>query len=230
MCQGPDVSIRDVESRQLPARTDDMFRQAVTPTLRTVDTDLELLARLRAGDEEAFVTLVARYQQPMLRFARAYVPSRAIAEEAVQDTWMGVVKGIENFEGRSSFKTWLYRILMNRARSAGAREYRHTTSEPHYAVDPIRFDENGQWADPVERWSEDTEDRLDAATWGPILQSGLEDLPARQRQVVILRDRDGLSGDEVCSLLGLSTGNQRILLHRGRTRLREILESQIVKA
>ena len=207
-----------------------MFRQAGTSTLRTVDTDLELLARLRAGDEEAFVTLVARYQQPMLRFARAYVPSRAIAEEAVQDTWMGVVKGIEKFEGRSSFKTWLYRILINRARSAGAREHRHTTSEPHHAVDPIRFDANGQWADPVERWNQDAEDRLDAAAWGPILQSGLEDLPPRQRQVVALRDIDGLSGDEVCDLLGLSAGNQRILLHRGRTRLREILESQIVKA
>jgi RNA polymerase sigma-70 factor (ECF subfamily) len=142
---------------------------------------------------------------------------------------MGVVKGIERFEGRSTFKTWLYQILLNRARSAGVREHRHTTSEPHHAVDPIRFDANGQWADPVEPWNEDAEDRLDAATWRPILQSGLADLPARQRQVVVLRDVDGLSGDEVCGLLGLSTGNQRILLHRGRTRLREILESQIVK-
>lgn len=233
MCQEPDLSVRDEEAHLLPAELDAMFRQAGTPTLRAVDTDLELLTRLRAGDEEAFVTLVARYQQPMLRFARAYVPSRAIAEEAVQDTWMGVVKGIEHFEGRSTFKTWLYRILINRARSAGSREHRHTTSEihePHHAVDPIRFDANGQWADPVDPWNDDTEDRLDAATWGPILQSGLEDLPARQRQVVILRDRDGLSGDEVCDLLGLSTGNQRILLHRGRSRLREILESQIVKA
>jgi RNA polymerase sigma-70 factor, ECF subfamily len=195
-----------------------------------VDTDRELLARLRSGDEDAFVLLVARYQQPMLRFARAYVPSRAVAEEAVQDTWMGVVKGIETFEGRSSFKTWLYRILINRARTAGTREHRHTTSEPQHAVDPVRFDSSGQWADPLERWSEDAEDRLDAATWGPILQSGLEDLPARQRQVVVLRDIDGLSGDEVCDLLGLSAGNQRILLHRGRTRLREILETQRVKA
>ncbi len=207
-----------------------MFRQGRTPTLRAVDSDLELLARLRAGDEAAFVTLVARYQQPMVRFARAYVPNRAVAEEAVQDTWMGVVKGLETFEGRSSFKTWLYRILINRSRSAGTREHRHTTSEPHHAVDPIRFDGNGQWADPVEPWNEDPEDRLDAATWGPILQSGLEDLPARQRQVVMLRDIDCLSADEVCDLLGLSAGNQRILLHRGRTRLREILESQIAKA
>jgi len=195
-----------------------------------VDTDLELLTKLRDGDEEAFVILVARYQQPMLRLARTYVPSRAVAEEAVQDTWMGVVKGIERFEGRAAFKTWLFRILINRARSAGTREQRHAAIEPHHAVDPIRFDINGQWADPVDRWAEDSEDRLEAATWGPALQSGLEDLPARQRQVVVLRDMEGLSGDEVCELLDISAGNQRILLHRGRTRLREILETQIAKA
>lgn len=174
--------------------------------------------------------LVARYQQPMLRLARAYVPSRAVAEEAVQDTWMGVVKGIERFEGRAAFKTWLFRILINRARSAGTREQRHATNEPHHAVDPIRFDTNGQWADPVERWTEDSEDRLEAATWAPALQSGLEDLPPRQRRVVVLRDMEGLSSDEVCDLLDISAGNQRILLHRGRTRLREILEAQIAKA
>ncbi len=195
-----------------------------------MDTDLELLARLRDGDEEAFVTLVARYQQPMLRVARAYVPSRAIAEEAVQDTWMGVVKGIERFEGRAAFKTWLFRILINRARSAGVREQRHTTNEPYHAVDPIRFDDSGQWADPVEPWTEDSESRLDAAAWRPALQSGLEDLPPRQRQVVVLRDMEGLSGDEVCELLEISAGNQRILLHRGRARLREILEIHRAKA
>jgi RNA polymerase sigma-70 factor, ECF subfamily len=194
-----------------------------------VDTDLELLTRLRNGDEEAFVMLVARYQQPMLRLARAYVPSRAVAEEAVQDTWMGVVKGLERFEGRSTFKTWLFRILINRARSAGSLEQRHATLEPHHAVDPIRFDTNGQWADPVERWAE-TGDRLEAATWVPVLQSGLEDLPPRQRQVVVLRDMEGLSSDEVCDLLDIAAGNQQILLHRGRTRLREILEAQIAKA
>jgi RNA polymerase sigma-70 factor (ECF subfamily) len=195
-----------------------------------VDTDLELLARLREGDEEAFVTLVTRYQHPMLRLARSYVPSRAVAEEAVQDTWMGVVKGIERFEGRSTFKTWLFRILVNRARTAGSREQRHAPLEPQRAVDPIRFDTNGQWADPVDRWAEDSENHLEAAAWGPVLQSGLEDLPARQRQVVVLRDVEGLSSDEVCAVLEISAGNQRILLHRGRTRLREILEAQIAKA
>ena len=199
-------------------------------TIRIVDSDLELLARLREGDEQAFVVLVARYQQPMLRLARTYVPSRAVAEEAVQDTWMGVVKGIERFEGRAAFKTWLFRILINRARSAGVREQRHAASEPHSAVDPTRFDLDGQWAEPVERWGEDSEDRLQAATWAPALKSGLDDLPPRQRQVVVLRDVEGLSGDEVCDLLDISPGNQRILLHRGRTRLREILEAQLAKA
>ena len=176
------------------------------------------------------MTLVARYQQPMLRVARAYVPSRAIAEEAVQDTWMGVVKGIERFEGRAAFKTWLFRILINRARSAGVREQRHAPTEPYHAVDPIRFNDTGQWADPVEPWTEDSESRLDAAAWRPALQSGLEDLPPRQRQVVVLRDMEGLSGDEVCDLLEISAGNQRILLHRGRARLREILEIHRAKA
>ena len=199
-------------------------------TMRRVDTDTELLARLRDGDEGAFVTLVTRYQQPMLRLARTYVPSRAVAEEAVQDTWMGVVKGIERFEGRAAFKTWLFRILINRARSAGTQEQRHATTEPHRAVDPIRFDANGQWADPVERWTEDSEDRLEAATWAPTLQVGLEDLPPRQRQVVVLRDMEGLSSDEVCDLLEISPGNQRLLLHRGRARLRETLDAHIAKA
>ena len=195
-----------------------------------MDTDLELLSRLRNGDEAAFVMFVARYQQPMLRLARSYVPSQAVAEEAVQETWMGVVKGIDRFEGRSTFKTWLFRILVNRARSAGSREHRHAPLEPLHAVDPFRFDANGQWADPVERWTEDSDDRLEAATWAPILKAGLDDLPPRQRQVVVLRDIEGLTSDEVCSVLDISAGNQRILLHRGRARLREILEAEIAKA
>lgn len=224
------LGLRPEERSERAPHFDDVFRASPRPTLRVVDTDLELLTRLRDGDEEAFVVLVARYQQPMLQLARAYVPSRAVAEEAVQDTWMGVVKGIERFEGRSAFKTWLFRILINRARSAGVREHRHASREPHHAVDPIQFDSNGQWANPVERWTEDSEDRLEARTWGPILQSGLEDLPPRQRQVVVLRDMEELSSDEVCELLDISTGNQRVLLHRGRTRLREILETQIAKA
>ena len=111
------------------------------PTLRAVDTDAEMVARLRNGDEEAFVALVGRYQQPMLRLARSFVPSQAVAEEAVQDTWLGLVRGIENFEGRSSFKTWLFRILVNRARSAGTKEHPGAPTEALHAVDPIGGEE-----------------------------------------------------------------------------------------
>lgn len=194
-----------------------------------MEVDTALLSRLRSGDEEAFVTLVARYQEPMLRLARSMVYSQAVAEEAVQDTWMGVVRGIEQFEGRSSFKAWLFRILTNRVRSAQSREQQHTPLESLHTVDPLRFDAQGQWADPLDRWTEESDDRLDASTWAPILKTGLDDLPPRQRQVVVLRDVEGLSNDEVCTVLGISGGNQRILLHRGRTRLREILEAEMRK-
>ncbi|HEX3840948.1 MAG TPA: RNA polymerase sigma factor [Acidimicrobiales bacterium] len=195
-----------------------------------METDVELLNRLRGGDEEAFVMLVTRYQQPMLRLARSMVPSYAVAEEAVQDTWMGVVRGIERFEGRSSFKTWLFRILTNRTRTAGSREQHQRKIDSLHAVDPSLFNFQGQWADPCDRWIEESEDRLDAAVWAPVLKSALDELTARQRQVVILRDVEGLSNEEVCAVLDLSSGNQRILLHRGRTRLREILDARIEKA
>lgn len=197
--------------------------------LRSVEPDIEQLGRLREGDEKAFVLIVARYHQALLRLARTMVSSEEVAEEIVQDTWMGVVRGIEGFEGRSSFKTWLYSILVNRARSAGAKEPSTTPIESLHAVDPTRFDAQGQWADPLDRWRDDCESRLDAATLAPLLSSALDDLAPRQRQVVLLRDVEGLSNDEVCGALGISSGNQRILLHRGRARLREILDSKVEK-
>ena len=210
--------------------------------MRRVETDAELLGRLRDGDEDAFVMLIGQYQQPMLRLARSMVPSHAVAEEAVQDTWMGVVRGIEQFEGRSSLRTWLFRILVNRARTAGSSERRsrgggvpgsvgslpadETDEGP--AVDPSFFDTRGSWIEPVVRW-EEHEDRLDAATLAPFLKAALDSLPPRQRQVVLLRDLEGLSGGEVCDVLGVSPGNQRILLHRGRSQLRRELETAVRK-
>jgi len=194
-----------------------------------METDVELLGRLRKGDEEAFLMLVGRYQQPMLRLARSMVSSQAVAEEAVQDAWMGVVRGIERFEGRSSLKTWLFRILVNRTRSAGAREIPSVPIEDAHAVDPARFDAQGQWAEPVAPWTEESEDRLDAARWSPVLKTAIDQLPERQRQIVVLRDVEGLSSAEACDVLGISVGNQRILLHRGRTRLREVIEAEMEK-
>jgi RNA polymerase sigma-70 factor (ECF subfamily) len=152
-----------------------------------------------------------------------------VAEEAVQDTWMGVVRGINTFEGRSSFKTWLFRILINRTRSAGAKELTSIPIEDAHAVDPARFDAQGQWADPVTPWTEQSDNRLDAAKWSPILTAAIYQLPDRQRQIVLLRDVEGLSSAEACAVLGISVGNQRILLHRGRTRLREVIEAEMEK-
>jgi RNA polymerase sigma-70 factor, ECF subfamily len=195
--------------------------------LRPVETDAALVDRLRDGDESAFVTLVDRYHEPMVRLARSIVPSQAVAEEAVQDTWLGVVRGIERFEGRSSIKTWLFRILVNRARTAGAREERSVPLDAEHAVDPAHFDAGGQWAEPVQRWRQEFDDRMESAVWAPILKTALEQLPARQRTVVVLRDVEGLSSDEVCSVLGISGGNQRILLHRGRSRMREMLDAEM---
>ncbi len=195
-----------------------------------MDADDELLSRLRAGDEEAFVILVARYNGSLLRLARAYVPNEAVAQEAVQDTWMGVVRGIERFEGRSSFKTWLFRILVNRARSTGVREQRHLpVGDGDPSVDPARFDRAGAWRSPLEPWETDADDRLVASTWSGRLRDALDGLPERQREIVLLRDVEGIASDQVCSMLGISEGNQRVLLHRGRSRLRSALEGELQK-
>jgi RNA polymerase sigma-70 factor, ECF subfamily len=195
------------------------------------EADAELLGRLRAGDERAFVTLVRRHHAVMLRLAAGYVPSMAVAEEVVQDTWLGVLRGIGGFEGRSSVRTWLFRILVNRARTAGARERRSVAiGDSVPAVDRSRFDATGHWAAPPERWVEEADNRVDAAKLAGRLRLAVDDLPARQREVVLLRDVEGLSSEEVCGVLEISEGNQRVLLHRARSRLRQVLETEFGRA
>jgi RNA polymerase sigma-70 factor, ECF subfamily len=194
---------------------------------RTSTGDHELLERLRAGDEEAFVTLVGRHNRALFYVARSFVQSDAIAEEVVQDTWMAVVRGLSKFEGRSSIKTWLVRIAINRARSTGTRESRVLPlSASEAAVDPYRFDSNGHWITPPEYFLEDAEDRAIAALLSERIHSSLDNLPESQRQVVTLRDLEGLDSKEVCQLLKISEVNQRVLLHRGRSRLRQDLETK----
>jgi RNA polymerase sigma-70 factor (ECF subfamily) len=191
------------------------------------DDDHELLERLRAGDEDAFLALVARHQATLLRLASSFVSTQAVAEEVVQDTWLGVVRGIEGFAGRSSFRTWLLRILVNRARSTGVIEDRTVAvGDAGPVVDRTRFDASGRWMSPPQHWVEDSDARLDAEALTDRIRTVLGELPARQREVVMLRDVDGLSSTEVCEVLGISEGNQRVLLHRGRSRLREALESE----
>ncbi len=185
--------------------------------------DADLLGRLRSGDEHAFASLVERYHAPMLRLAVSFVPSHAIAEEVVQDTWLAALRGLGEFEGRSSLKTWLFRILVNRARTTGERENR---TVPVPAVDPARFDASGGWADPPEQWIEAAEDRAEAGKLADRVRARVEELPGRQREVVVLRDVEGMSSEEVCAVLDITDANQRVLLHRGRSRLRQLFEDE----
>jgi RNA polymerase sigma-70 factor (ECF subfamily) len=192
------------------------------------DEDGELVARLRAGDEQAFVLLVSRHHAAMLRIACSFVSSTSVAEEVVQDTWLGVLRGLDGFAGRSSFKTWLLRILVNRARSTGVREHRSiAVGDVAPAVDRGRFDASGAWMSPPQHWVEDSDDRLVAEALTGRIQTALGELPERQREVIMLRDVDGLSGHEVCEVLEISEVNQRVLLHRGRSHLRQALEAEM---
>jgi RNA polymerase sigma-70 factor (ECF subfamily) len=196
-----------------------------------------LIAALRRGDAEQFAAVVDRHSPAMIRVAMAYVPSRAAAEEAVQETWIAVMRGIDGFEGRSSLKTWIFRILTNVAMRGGARERRsmpfsalaqaEDTGEP--SVDPDRFlpaDHElfpGHWAIMPARWPTPEEGLLAGET-REVIAAAIADLPEAQRTVIALRDVEGWSSEEVCEALEISAGNQRILLHRARSRVRNAIE------
>ncbi len=190
------------------------------------DLDAALVDALRAGDEAAFVSLVRRYHPRLLRFAETLVPSRAVAEEVVQDTWLGVVKGIHKFEGRSSVRTWLFRVLVNRARSAGAREPRNVPLDDEDALDG-RFAANDHWSRPPDAWSDRVDSKLVADQLAKRVLACLPQLPAAQRQVMTLRDLEDVDAVDTCDLLGISVANQRVLLHRARSRVRSILEVEL---
>jgi len=210
---------------------------AVAPA-RMAFSDEQTLAALRAGDERAFRDLFARSYPMMKRVARAYVASDAVAEEIVQETWMAIVTGIDRFEGRSTLGTWIFSILTNQAKTHSARETRavpfscvgsRDADEP--VVDPDRFQKDdeawpGHWATPPRPWQK-PEQRLLSLEARERLKAALAQLPDRQRLIVGLRDVEGHSAEEVCDLLGLSQENQRVLLHRGRSRLRAVLEEYL---
>ena len=199
--------------------------------------DSALVARLRGGDDAAFTEIVTGWSPLMLRVARGHVSTDASCEEVVQETWMAVVRGLDGFEGRSSLRTWVFRILTNLAKTRGVREARSVPISSYAAddagptVDPYRFrgddDANPHhWTlvgKPAPWLSSPEQSAVDAET-RRLLGAALVALPERQRAVVTLRDVHGLSGEEVCDLLGVSAANQRVLLHRGRARLRAVLE------
>jgi RNA polymerase sigma-70 factor, ECF subfamily len=195
---------------------------------RPVADEEKLLALLRAGDEDAFGELVDRYHPRLLRLAQSIVTRRELAEEVVQETWIAVIRGVEEFEGRSSLRTWIYRICVNRARTAAGKEYRSAlfdSQEPD--VDSTWFAAGGAWASPVEPWPDAVDARVDAMALMPKVRAALEHLPFAQRLVVTLRDVEGLSSAEVCDVLSINEVNQRVLLHRGRNRLRSALDSDL---
>lgn len=195
--------------------------------------DLRLLGRLLAGDEAAFTALVEEHHAALVRLAQVFVSSRAVAEEVVQETWVGVLDGLASFEGRSSLKTWIFRILTNRAKTRGVREGRSVPfsalSNPEHgkepAVDPARFRPDGRWASPPRRWEDDTPEKILSRREALMrLEAALEELPPNQRAVVTLRDVEGVEPSEACNILQISETNQRVLLHRARSKLRRALE------
>jgi RNA polymerase sigma-70 factor, ECF subfamily len=201
------------------------------------DPDAEVLERLRRGEERAFADLVDRWTPAMLRVARAYVSGTHSAEDAVQDAWLGVIRGLAAFEGRCTLRTWVFTILVNRARTRGSREARTVpmsglaAEDAGPTVDPDRFrgpDDrySGGWTPggrPVQ-WEGQPEGRALAGEALRLLETALAALPPRQRVVVTLRDVQGLTSEETCEALGITAQNQRVLLHRGRAALRQALE------
>lgn len=192
--------------------------------------DQRLVAGLRAGDEAVFSELANRYGTAMIKVALMYVPTLALAEEVVQETWLAVLKGIDGFQGRSSLRTWIYRILVNRAKSAAIAEGRSvsfsalTAKDCGPSVEPARFAANGHWASHPRRWSDGPEETALASELLHLIHDALERLPPAQRAVVLLRDVQGFASEEVSALLRLTPANQRVLLHRGRSRVRTLLE------
>jgi RNA polymerase sigma-70 factor (ECF subfamily) len=201
--------------------------------------EMRLVDGLRAGDEAAFVELMRLYGGSMLRIAQLYVRSRAVAEEVVQETWLAVLKGIDRFEGRSSLKTWLFRILTNTAKTRAVREGRSVPfsalagdEEDGPSVDPDRFlgpDDRfpGHWSAPPSSWGAEPEERLIASETLDVIKREIDRLPPAQALVITMRDVEGFTSDEVRNALDISETNQRVLLHRARTKVRRALEEYL---
>ena len=199
-----------------------------------LDDETALLARLKAGDEAAFMAVVEAWGPGMLRLARAHVSSQGVAEEVVQEAWVGVLKGLDRFEGRSSLKTWAFRIVSNTAKTRGVKESRTIPissiagdrgDEGGPTVDPERFfgdgSEAGEWQSPPERFPEQ---RLEDAETRDVALAAIAELPPRQREIITLRDIEGFTSEDACNALDVSETNQRVLLHRARAKVRAALE------
>ena len=202
-----------------------------TEPLPTMSPDEELIPALLAGDSQAFAHILDAWSPSLKRLARSFVRSEALADEVVQETWKAVITGLPRFEGRSSLKTWVFTILANRARTRSVREARTvpmssvgSPDDESPSMDPDRFASGGGWLRPPNSWDVDSPESLILAREGAqVIEEALATLPTQQRAVVILRDMEGVSAEDACNLLGVSESNQRVLLHRGRSKLRAAL-------
>lgn len=213
--------------------------QSATSSGLKKDED-RLLARLKRGDEGAFDELVNQHHSALIRMAMGYVADREVAEEVVQDTWMAVIESLSRFEGRSSLRTWICGILIHKAKDRGVREKRHTTfsafescdDDNDEAVDPSRFRQTGEWAGhwafPPQPWDDQTPETLLASKQAvDCMQRAIEALPATLKEVLILRDVEGVEAKEVCEMLNITETNLYVRLHRARERVRAAVETYL---
>ena len=209
-----------------------LSRQAANVAGWLSTSDADTLAALRRGDEATFAALIERYHRALLRVALLYVADQPVAEELVQETWLGLLQSLARFEGRCSLKTWIFRILVNRAKTRSIRERRSVPFSAlrsaaddgaEAAVDSAEFDADGRWLVGPQGWGSAPEERLLAQETRTYIRQAVDALPASQRAVIELRDIAGWTSDEVCRHLGISEANQRVLLHRARSKVRQAL-------
>ena len=223
----------------------DTHKRPETKTLRNRSKvtyeELELIEALRKGEETAFSTLIEHYHGRLLRLAQTFVSNQTVAEEVVQDTWMAVLEGIHRFEGRSSLKTWIFQILKNRAKTKGKREHRYvsfsdvgssTGQEEDSEMEPERFHTSGHltghWVIPPTTWEENTPERMLVSKQSLAqIEKAIQTLPTNQRQVIVLRDIEGVDSEEICQILNITSTNQRVLLHRARSQVRRVLNQYL---
>ena len=238
--------IREGAKHWTTAKESNAKPQSVTASssIGTDNDELTLVEALRRGEETAFETLVNRYYSQLLRMARTFVPTQAVAEEVVQETWMMVLEGINGFEGRSSLKTWIFHILSNRAKTRGIQERRYVSftdlkkendEDRDYTLGPENFHQSGplrdHWAVAPISWDEMTpERRLLSKETGLQIERAISTLPQIQQRVIILRDVEGWKARDACDLLNFTESNQRVLLHRGRSKVRKILDAYLKEA
>lgn len=223
-------------SHRMVAGPKQQLRQSAT----VVNGEADLLARLRQGDEGSFDDVVTRHHSALIRTAMGYVANREVAEEVVQDTWMAVIDGLGRFEGRSSLRTWIFGIMIHKAKDRGVREKRHTTfssfesadGEGDEAIDPSRFHQSGEWAGhwafPTQPWDDQTPEKILASQQAvTAMNRAIEALPRNLKDVLILRDVEGVEAKEVCDILKITETNLYVRLHRARERVRQAVETYL---